>query len=68
MKHGALAPMVREEIARLGGAIERERVGRHLVIYWAIGGRKCVTVVPLTTSNWHMPMNVRAQVRRSARL
>lgn len=67
MKYGALIPMVRHEIRRLGGVIDRERYGRHLVIYWSIGEAKRITVVPLSTSNWHMPNNVRAQVRRSAK-
>ena len=40
MKYGALVPMVRHEIRRLGGVIDRERYGRHLVIYWSIGEAK----------------------------
>lgn len=66
-RHDALVPPVKAEILRSGGVIDRERVGRHNVIYWSIGGRKCITVVPRTTVNWHMLENIRSHVRKTAR-
>jgi hypothetical protein len=62
-----LVEPVRAEIRRMGGAIDRERLGRHVVIYWSIAGRKCMTVVPLTSSDWHALENARSHVRRLAR-
>jgi hypothetical protein len=58
---------VRAEILRQGGVIDHQRLGRHVVIYWSIAGRKCMTVVPRTTVNWHMLENIRSHVRRTAR-
>jgi hypothetical protein len=66
-RHGEFIPSVRAEIRRLGGAIDRERRGRHFVIYWSIDVRKVVTVVPLTTVNSRTLDNLLAQIRRSAR-
>jgi hypothetical protein len=62
-----LVEPVRAEILRLGGAIDRQRSGRHVVIYWSIAGRKCITVVPRTTVNYHMLENIRSHIRRTAR-
>jgi hypothetical protein len=65
--YGRLIAPVRAEIQRLGGAIDRERKGRHHVIYWSISAKRFMTVVPLTSSNFHMLENVLSHVRQCAR-
>jgi hypothetical protein len=66
-RYGEFIPPVRAEIRRLGGAIDRERKGRHFVIYWSIGAEKFLTIVPLTSCNFHMLDNVLSHVRQCAR-
>ena len=62
-----LVKPVRAEIHRAGGVVDRQRTGRHVVIYWTIADRKCITVVPRTTVNFHMLGNLISHVRKSAR-
>jgi hypothetical protein len=62
-----LVEPVRSEILRLGGVIDRLRLGRHVIIYWSIAGRKLITVVPRTSSNLHALGNLLSHVRKSAR-
>ena len=63
----ALVEPVQAEIRRVGGVVNRQRTGRHVVIYWSIAGRKCITVVPRSTVNYHALGNLLSHVRKSAR-
>ena len=68
MRTGELAKLVRAEIKRRGGVIDRERNSRHVVIYWSIGSRKMMTVVPRCGSAEPRSIaNATAEVRRCAR-
>ena len=68
MRTGELAELVRTEIKQRGGVIDRERENRHIVIYWSIGIRKFMTVVPRCRSGERRAIaNATAEVRRCAR-
>jgi len=68
MRTGELAQLVRAEIKQRGGVIDRERKNRHVIIYWSIGARKFMTVVPRCGSSEPRSIaNATADVRRCAR-
>jgi hypothetical protein len=67
MRTGERIKLVCAEIRRLGGVIERQRQGRHMVIYWALGPHKFVSVVPVNGSEGpHALQNSIADVRRGS--
>jgi hypothetical protein len=68
MRTGELADIVRAEIKRRGGVIDRERQNRHIVIYWSIGQHKFMTTVARCRSAApRLVKNAMAEVRRQAR-
>lgn len=60
--------VVRAEIARVGGVIDREERGSHLKLYWSLGSEKFFQVVSFSPSCFRSQDNVRAQIRRNVRL
>jgi hypothetical protein len=67
MRTGELANLVRSEIKRHGGVIDRERENRHIVIYWSIDLAKFMIVIPRHGSAPRLVANATAEVRRCAR-
>jgi hypothetical protein len=68
MRAGELADLVRTEIQRRGGVIDRERRNRHVILYWSIGRRKFITTVAHCGSSGSRALeNAIADVRRHAR-
>ena len=62
-----LVENVRREIESVGGAIDRERLNRRCVIYWSIGERKFVTIVPKASRSLRAVTNQITAIRRHAR-
>jgi hypothetical protein len=63
-----LVELVCTEVALAGGQINRVVRSRHIKVAWTLQGRKFLEVLPATTSDWRMARNVRARVRRHARV
>lgn len=58
---------VMDEIKRLGGTIDSVSKKNHVKIWWSIGGKKDLTVLPTTTSSVRGIKNALARIRRVVR-
>jgi hypothetical protein len=63
-----LVELVCSEVTLAGGQVDCIKRNRHIKVAWSIGRRKFIEVLPASTSDWRMARNVRARVRRHARV
>lgn len=61
-----LLGVMRDEIERVGGEVEKVRYGRHVIVFWRLGAAKHINVCGGTASDWRAALNVRGEVRRKA--
>lgn len=64
-KHDETYQAVKDEIERVGGTVDDERMGNgsHRLIYWSKDGRQFLNTVSAYAGNWRSRANAKAEVR-----